>query len=844
MNWLDRTVQAIRSRWFGPFASNSAELAELFGRGVATATGIPVNEETALNYAAVFCAVALIADDISSLPLMLYKRLPNGGKERFVNHPLYRLLHDSPNEEMSTMTWRQTMQGHVLTWGNGYAEIERDGAGRPAALWPITPDRVTPFRDSDGVLRYRITNTNAPPTILDAFDMLHLHGLGFDGLMGYSPVAKARESIGLSVATERFGATFFGNGSTFGGVFEHPGRMSQPAQENFRKAIAERHQGVDRAHKFLIVEEGMKYQKLGIPPNDAQFLDTRVFQIREIARWYKIPPHKLADLADATFSNVEQMNIDYYTSCLRPWLTLWEEELSRKLIAPLEQQIQFVEHLTAGLLKADATARAALYTSQFHVGAIQPNEIRDLENLNPVKGGDRAFVPLNMIPIDRVDEYLDALIEAKKQMGPGAAKGPQLTLQEFQQEVKHLIDQFETRLRQDATVMVQLRETLALRDRDAADLTRQFRETEDARDALVKTGSTTAAALAAAEIGLKARAAELETLRITIAELEGVKVQTDGELTQARVQLAQAEAVAREIAVNRDTVVTGLQSKIAFAEGIAADLQAQLGLAEAAAQAAKALANRFEDLTTAREKDLDATTKDRDALRDECTTIAADRDAIRAELVAAGALRVHLKEQIERLTALAEEHARTLLATESARQHAESTAEDRARTIAKLDAALRTAESMCHVEQTERRALEGQFEHRRTALAAAHRALVIAAIERLVQREGDRARKAQITPEKFRAWVETFYPIHAEVVREWLRPALVAWAACVDRPADPLLDREVARHLDESTAALRVVGQHDDPDELASSLAHLLRRWETERPARIADALFREGTAA
>ena len=247
-------------------------------------------------------------------------------------------------------------------------------------------------------------------------------------LTGYSVIGKARESIGLGAAAERFGGTFFGNGSSFGGVFEHPGTMTPNAQKSFAEAINSRHQGVDRAHKFLVVEEGMKYQRLGIPPNDAQFLETRQFQVTEIARWFGLPPHKLGDLTRATFSNIEQQAIDYYTGSLVTWLTAWEQELEAKLIAPSERGIQVIEHVVEGLLRGDAQSRATHYAQTFQVGGITPNEIRALENRNPIDGGDRSFVPLNMIPVDRLDEWIDAQIAAKlaprpQQGTPGADSG-------------------------------------------------------------------------------------------------------------------------------------------------------------------------------------------------------------------------------------------------------------------------------------------------------------------------------------------------------------------------------------------------------------------------------------
>lgn len=368
-----------------------------------------MNEITALNYSAVWAAVNVIASAVASLPLILYRRLPDGGKERYTGHPLYRLLHDEPNSEMTSLVFRETLQAHVLTWGNGYAEIERDGSGRPVALWPLDPSRVQPIREG-GRLHYRFTNENGTQVILASRDVLHVPGLSFDGLCGYSPIAKARESIGLGLATERFGSAFFGQGSTFGGVLTSPHKLTQLQKDDIREAIDKHHKGVDRANKFLVLSDGFKFDRLGIPPDDAQFLETRKFQITEVARWFNLPPHKLKDLDRATFSNIEHSSIEFVSDTLRPWLVRWEQEINRKLIAPLERTQQFAEHLVDGLLRGDITSRYAAYAVGTQHGWLSANDIRGFENLNPIDGGNTYLVPVNMIPIDRMDEYADRLV--------------------------------------------------------------------------------------------------------------------------------------------------------------------------------------------------------------------------------------------------------------------------------------------------------------------------------------------------------------------------------------------------------------------------------------------------
>jgi HK97 family phage portal protein len=398
---ITRMFDAIRSYWSGPLTSRSPELARLYGAPPAS-SGIPVDETTALNYSAVWAAVGVISGDISALPLMFYRKAKGGGKEVFDGHGLYRLLHDAPNPQTTSIIFRRVLMGHVLLWGNGYAEIERDGQGRPVALWQITPDRV----QVEGS-RYRVSNPSRPDTILAAEDMFHIRGLSWDGMTGYSVISKARESVGLGMAAEKFGATFFGNGSTFGGVISHPNALSETAKRNLENSIESRHKGVDRAHRFIVLEEGMSYSRLGIQPNDAQFLETRQFQVPEIARWFGIPPHKIGDLSRATFSNIEQQTIDYYTTTLLPWLKVWEQEISLKLIAASERNIQFAEHSVEGLLRGDAQARADYYSKMFQIGAFTPNEIRELENFNPLPGGDVAYVPQALVPVNRVNDLID-----------------------------------------------------------------------------------------------------------------------------------------------------------------------------------------------------------------------------------------------------------------------------------------------------------------------------------------------------------------------------------------------------------------------------------------------------
>ena len=389
---LTRIRDGIRSFRLGPFLSSDHNPWWRFGQGHVY-SGVSVSEETALGVSAFFCAVSTISQDVASLPLFLYKGSADGGKQRFDNHPLNRLLHDQPNSEMTSFQFRAAMMVNALATGNAFAEIVRDGGGRPTALWHILPHRVTPFRQN-GQLLYRVSNPNGDG-ILDASDMLHFRGPSPDGILGYNIVQLGREALGLSIAAERFGATFFGNGSSFGGMLSTTGTLTEQARKNLRDALAARHQGSVNAHKLMLLENGATYTPIGVNPRDSQFNELRVHQIREVARFFRIPVAYLGDLERATYSNFEQMQLTYYTTGIRPWLVSIEQELDSKLIAPSERNIQHFEHSAEGFLRADTEKRAQFYSTMISTGIMTINECRSRENLPPIPGGDVPRVPMN-----------------------------------------------------------------------------------------------------------------------------------------------------------------------------------------------------------------------------------------------------------------------------------------------------------------------------------------------------------------------------------------------------------------------------------------------------------------
>lgn len=366
-----------------------------------TRSGLSVTPDTALALAGVYAAINVISTDIACLPLKLYRKRSNGGRDLITDHPLADLLTTSPDGETTSMRWRQANMGHALGWGNGYAEVVFDGDGYPSGLYLLDANTTYPERrPQDKVLFYRTKDGTLPPR-----RVLHVAGLGFDGLKGYSPITKAREAISLGLAAEAFGSSFFGNSARPSGLLKHPGKLKADALNNLRDSWAAMQTGTGNTGKPAILEEGMEWVQLTIPPEDAQFLATRKFQLEEIARLYRVPLHKLANLDNAHLANIEASNLDYLTTTLAPWCRQVEQEFSLKLLTRDERrQGYYIEHAMQALLRGDMAARSQFYTSMWNLGALSPNEIRDLENLNPVDGGDQHFVQLNMQTLENASK--------------------------------------------------------------------------------------------------------------------------------------------------------------------------------------------------------------------------------------------------------------------------------------------------------------------------------------------------------------------------------------------------------------------------------------------------------
>ena len=372
-----------------------------------SSAGKSVNERSALQMTAVYSCVRILAEAVAGLPFHLYRYTKDGGKEKAIDHSLYRLLHDEPNPEMTSFIFRETLMTHLLMYGNAYAQILRNGKGEVIALYPLMPNRMTVDRDQSGQLYYTYTrssdeaNTMKGTTVtLRPTDVLHIPGLGFDGLVGYSPIAMAKNAIGLAIATEEYGAKFFANGAAPGGVLEHPGVIKDP--DKLKASWNAAYQGSGNSHRIAVLEEGMKYQPIGISPEQAQFLETRKFQINEIARIFRVPPHMVGDLEKSSFSNIEQQSLEFVKYTLDPWIIRWEQSVNRALLLPAEKDALFAKFNVDGLLRGDYASRMQGYATGIQNGFMSPNDVRTLENMDKIPdelGGNRYLCNGNMVDI-------------------------------------------------------------------------------------------------------------------------------------------------------------------------------------------------------------------------------------------------------------------------------------------------------------------------------------------------------------------------------------------------------------------------------------------------------------
>lgn len=411
-----------RSRDKPKVEDRTAGSAYTFYMGSST-SGKTVTERSAMQMTAVYSCVRILSEAVAGLPLHLYKHKKDGGKERATEHPLYRLLHDEPNPEMSSFVFRETLMTHLLLWGNAYAQIIRNGKGEVVALYPLMPNKMKVDRDEHGALYYEYQHgsdeakTMKNTTIrLKPSDVLHVPGLGFDGLVGYSPIAMAKNAIGMAIACEEYGAKFFANGAAPSGVLEHPGVIKDP--QRVRDAWQGQFGGSANANKVAVLEEGMKYTPISISPEQAQFLETRKFQINEIARIFRVPPHMVGDLEKSSFSNIEQQSLEFVKYTLDPWVIRWEQSLSRALFTDDEKKDLFFKFSVEGLLRGDYQSRMNGYATARQNGWMSANDIRELEDLDLIpdeQGGNLYLINGSMLPLKNAGAFANKEINQEEE---------------------------------------------------------------------------------------------------------------------------------------------------------------------------------------------------------------------------------------------------------------------------------------------------------------------------------------------------------------------------------------------------------------------------------------------
>lgn len=368
---------------------------------------VVADEAGALRVIGIYACVRILSESIATLPLHTYKRRPGGGKDRATDHHLYYRLHDEPNPEMSSVDFWQALVGHVCLWGNSYAEIQRDRGDRPLALWPLRPDRMTIVRDTDNRLAYCYRMPDGFEVPFPARNILHVRGLSGNGIVGYSPIQLAAQAVGLALSAETYGAKFFANDSRPGGVLKHPGTLSDDAQKRLKAGWEEIHRGVGNSHRVAVLEEGVEWQQIGLPPGDVAWVEARQFQLQEIARLFRVPPHMLGDHErGASYAATEQQSLDFVVHTLRPWLVRLEKAIQRSLFTEGERRTHFAEFLVDGLLRGDIKSRYAAYAIGRQWGWLSADDVREYENQNPIGGiaGEAYWAPLNMVPADKLGE--------------------------------------------------------------------------------------------------------------------------------------------------------------------------------------------------------------------------------------------------------------------------------------------------------------------------------------------------------------------------------------------------------------------------------------------------------
>ncbi len=376
--------------------------------GTPSVAGIQVTQESSLTYSAVYACVSIIANSLATVPNNIYERREEG-KFLAHNHPAFKLLKSSPNERYTAVNFRKTLFLYALISGNGYARIYRNKLGKVLSLELRSSREINPFQDEEGVLWYW---DFAKSELVLNEDMIHLAAMGFNGIVGKSPIALAREAISLGMAANKFGTKFYENGAFLSGYLKHPGKFNEDGANRLRRSMRALYQGVDNIGEVGIFEEGMEFVRLEMALKDAQFLESRKFQLEEVCRWYHVPLHKINALDKATNNNIEHQSIEFVEDCLRPWAVSYEQEFDKKIFY-FDNDKYFNKLELNGLLRGDVKTRTEFYSKLLDLGIFSINDVRQLEDKNPIPGGDNHLVQVNRIPIEYAKQYGEKLVKER-----------------------------------------------------------------------------------------------------------------------------------------------------------------------------------------------------------------------------------------------------------------------------------------------------------------------------------------------------------------------------------------------------------------------------------------------
>lgn len=854
-------IEQVRSYWQGPYPLRDPKLAELFGAGYQTTAGVVVTPENAFTFSAVYDAVNQISSDIAKLPLILRKRLQGGGSEEHTDSKVYRLLKDEANPEMTAMVFRRTLTAHALTLKGGFAEIERDGAGRPSALWPITPDRIRPFRRelrradggiSYGPLQYMVDEK----TVLDSRDVIHLHGLGYDGILGYSVLALARQAIGLALAAEKHGSAFFANGAGFGGILTNDQLGlgdDEEKEKDLRKTLSEYQTSANKLRQLLVLfgPGRWEYKATGISARDSQMDELRDKQVEEVARFFNIPLYKLkvSKPGAVSYASAEMADLDYYKSCLLTWITLWEQELNRKVIAPLEARQQFVKHNEKAFLRGDMKSRYDAYAMLLDKGVLCADDVLALEDMNPQPNGQGKLflVQQAMIPKDQLAALVDSQITKNTQpKTPPAAPGSSADAAERVRQAEALVEEAraESQKERDARVALE-----ATGQATAAELAAALAREQDANSRAVALAQLSEQLRGNLEASRTAEAAAVAALVEATAGKTTAELERDAARQAAEESREAAEAARRQVETAQAEVETAKASVIE-AERLRDEAAALAAAAESRAE--EAVRARAVAEETAAQKATES-----DEVRAAAERDRADAAGKAAELLAQVAAANESLESLGRSVVAAEEARTAAFAkaseserlaveaearathAEEVRAQAEATAADALNDRDRRD--VEKAQAQREAREAEQRAAAAEAEGHDAAAAiiAAHRSLVVHVMRKAIERETDRAHRAQGSREKFRAWIDKWYDSHEALMAAELLPVVQVHLAFVRSTEDPGDTARALAHQHVVTSQQQLEAVLDgDAGAFAGSLAQLLLRWQAERTETIANALF------